>query len=232
MRKWGRKREADQEVQINVQQLKQAGFFSGKKSGTVSWHSRFTGYNYHFYVPYIFIDTIENILYGDFEDGRSEKDGVEGALEFKSLRIEAFDSRKKQWLYSDDLPVDQSISVRTTPCNYGKDRFWMSCPGLKGTRCLKRVGVLYWVDNRLACRTCHNLTYKTCHTPVNERGQGRFHSADKLDQMWDSVKKYSYRGKPTKRWLRVQKMHSEANAAVERIQVMVENGGKLPELEP
>ena len=49
---------------------------------------------------------------------------------------------------------------RTRP-NYGGSQWWFRCPG-----CNRRVGVLYMPDERadLACRTCHDLTYRSVQT--------------------------------------------------------------------
>lgn len=48
-----------------------------------------------------------------------------------------------------------------TPCNYGGKRRWFLCP-----ICKRRVGKLYTtrLDNRFACRKCHNLTFESSKT--------------------------------------------------------------------
>lgn len=51
---------------------------------------------------------------------------------------------------------DTSIPLLTTPCHFGGSRYWLGCPS-----CQKRVGVIYHVDTRWGCRTCHNLKYST-----------------------------------------------------------------------
>ncbi len=51
-------------------------------------------------------------------------------------------------------PVEQSITLDRTPCNYGGHRVWFLCP-----RCLKRVAVLYGAGKYFFCRHCYNLAY-------------------------------------------------------------------------
>ncbi|MFZ5426791.1 MAG: hypothetical protein ACOZEN_07435 [Thermodesulfobacteriota bacterium] len=49
--------------------------------------------------------------------------------------------------------VSQTIHLERTPCRYGGNRPWFTCPG-----CWGRVGVLYGLRAFL-CRFCHKLTY-------------------------------------------------------------------------
>lgn len=59
----------------------------------------------------------------------------------------------------------ETILLDTTPCHFGGFRFWFICPRLPdGFPCNKRVRTLYLPpDSRLfGCRTCYNLTYRSC----------------------------------------------------------------------
>jgi len=82
--------------------------------------------------------------------------------------VEHFESLSVFWLrkhgYFDGLEGqdsytrntgEQSISLTSTPCNFGGYRFWFLCPA-----CGKRVAILY-KDGDYRCRDCHNLTYLT-----------------------------------------------------------------------
>ena len=50
----------------------------------------------------------------------------------------------------------QKIEVTSTPCHFGKERFWFICP-----KCKKRIGTLYKppTQNIFLCRKCHDLKY-------------------------------------------------------------------------
>ena len=206
-----RKREADNIPRVEIKELRAAGFFSGKELGGVLCRSPFDGGLYRFVISNVFIDKIQDALSGDITPG-----ALEGAIEFKSVMRIFSGEHREDWTQVEDPPIWQSVALCTTPCNYGKVRYWFRCPGLKGKACRDRVGVLYWLDGRLACRKCHNLTYKVRNIPQKERGYGRIIPIDQIDAMWASLKKYSYRGKPTKRFLRVQKKTANFNKALER----------------
>lgn len=48
------------------------------------------------------------------------------------------------------------ISVLTTPCHFGRTRFWWRCPG-----CSSRTALLYRQANRWCCRACTGLSYRS-----------------------------------------------------------------------
>ena len=49
--------------------------------------------------------------------------------------------------------VEQRVSLRVTPCNYGGSRSWLECPG-----CRRRVAILY-LSRWVACCHCFRLAY-------------------------------------------------------------------------
>lgn len=53
------------------------------------------------------------------------------------------------------------VNLVTTPCNYGKFRYWFICPL---TNCCRRVGMLYLPSGAKSygCRHCYRLTYQSC----------------------------------------------------------------------
>ena len=57
--------------------------------------------------------------------------------------------------------LDYKVTLVTSPCNYGKHRWWFLCP-LVG--CGKRVGKLYLAPGAkyFGCRSCYRLTYESC----------------------------------------------------------------------
>lgn len=64
--------------------------------------------------------------------------------------------------------LSDRIELVTTATQFGGRRWWFSCP-----RCGRRCGVLYLPPGltRWACRTCHDLAYRTSqeHNKVLER---------------------------------------------------------------
>jgi hypothetical protein len=209
------KQEADNLPRVEIKTLLKEGLLSGKQSGLIHWHDPSLGNEYIFRIGSVYIDEIED-LYPD-DDAKSQHDArpLEGLVEFTSMVIATLDENAQEYKFSQEFLLNKSIALKTTPCNYGKSRFWFSCPGIGPKRCRARVGVLYWLDNRLACRKCHDLTYKVRNIPKKERHKGRLHNIGEIDRMWSSLRKYSYKGKPTKKYLRAQKMTGEHNAAVD-----------------
>ena len=48
------------------------------------------------------------------------------------------------------------ISLQTTPCHYGGERYWFTCPA---SNCGRRVALLYLCGHYFACRKCYKLAY-------------------------------------------------------------------------
>ena len=57
------------------------------------------------------------------------------------------------------IRITQDISLVTTKLCSGGKQYWFLCPS-----CRQRVGRLHlpYGEDRFLCRTCHNLTYKSC----------------------------------------------------------------------
>lgn len=61
--------------------------------------------------------------------------------------------------------LDYCVEIATTRCNFGGVRRWFVCPAVKdGIPCGRRVGKLYLPPGGkyFGCRTCYNLTYRSC----------------------------------------------------------------------
>jgi hypothetical protein len=57
------------------------------------------------------------------------------------------------------------IKLVSTPCNYGRERWWFICQlSVNGVYCGRRVGTLYLPPNGkyFGCRHCYDLTYRSC----------------------------------------------------------------------
>lgn len=50
--------------------------------------------------------------------------------------------------------IDEKVWFQRTPCHYGGERLWFSCP-----HCQTRVAILYGYDKRFLCRHCYDLPY-------------------------------------------------------------------------
>jgi hypothetical protein len=59
--------------------------------------------------------------------------------------------------------MHQGVALTETSCHYGGSRKWFFCPS-----CRRRCGVLY-VGHRIACRTCHDLTYASQYEAPRDR---------------------------------------------------------------
>jgi hypothetical protein len=67
--------------------------------------------------------------------------------------------RDGQW-----TPVEQTIQLSRSSCNYGGYRYWFLCP-----QCNARVAVLCRAGKYFLCRHCHNLNYASQHENVADR---------------------------------------------------------------
>jgi len=62
----------------------------------------------------------------------------------------------------DGQAIQRYIKVTSTPCNFGKHRYWFLCPN---HGCSKRVAKLYLADGVFHCRHCHQLNYQIQQCP-------------------------------------------------------------------
>jgi len=60
--------------------------------------------------------------------------------------------------------VEEAVSLETTPCTYGGERWWFRCPG-----CGSRRAVLYCLGGLFRCRKCHDLAHSSTREDPYER---------------------------------------------------------------
>ncbi len=60
--------------------------------------------------------------------------------------------------------IHEHIWLEATPCNYGGERLWLTCPS-----CNSRRRVLYSLSGRFRCRQCHNLAYSSTRENAHDR---------------------------------------------------------------
>jgi len=102
---------------------------------------------------------------------------------------------------------DYPISIVSTSCNYGNQRYWLKCPGTITNKCGKRVAKLYLFNNLFSCRHCLNLTYEGNNRNKRSRlfdGVLGNKTEDKLVEHLSRTKRFVYAGKPTKKALKLQ----------------------------
>ena len=94
---------------------------------------------------------------------------------------------------------DYQVSLVTTPCYFGGERYWFSCPD-----CWSRVAVLYLApgDDRFRCRHCNNLSYNS----RNRCMMGEFgHTSREIDRLRSEIKRWTWGGLPTRK---VRRLHA------------------------
>ncbi len=103
--------------------------------------------------------------------------------------------------------MNNKIDLVTTFCRYGGKRYWFICPLIKnGNYCGRRVGVLFSIDKWFGCRHCGNITYSKQNLSSRYNG---FVSLVDIDKAEKEIKRYFYRGKPTRQYRRVIKLNEK-----------------------
>lgn len=126
-----------------------------------------------------------------------------------SIRFYILQSNKESFirlLYSIGKEmVSFDIEFLKTNCNYGGYRLWFKCPALKwGNQCGKRVGILYDVGDRFACRDCANIVYFIQVQGGKFRKNSVYFSD--IDELEKQVKIRFYNGKPTRKYRRLLRL--------------------------
>ena len=105
------------------------------------------------------------------------------------------------------------VPIIETPCHFGKTRHWFQCSLYKdGQYCGRRVGVLYKNGDWFGCRHCYDLTYSSRKENRKYRYYPLFRILEleaKLDKEYKKSKRYTYRGKPTKKRKKIARLDAE-----------------------
>lgn len=99
------------------------------------------------------------------------------------------------------------VRLTASPCNYGNSRYWFICP-----RCQKRVGVLYLSGSSIACRHCHDLTYKSKNLGKKSRNYQFIQLITVIPTLiglTENLRSRYYAGKPTRRFRKFIKFHNK-----------------------
>lgn len=97
--------------------------------------------------------------------------------------------------------LDYKIQLTTTPCYLRGVRYWFRCPIVN---CNRRVGVLYLDGIYFGCRHCYNIAYKSQMEGGALRGSSI--TMSDIDELSKEVKRTHYKGKMTKKYIRLIKM--------------------------
>lgn len=92
------------------------------------------------------------------------------------------DYRTRRYGESEWTPHTQPVWLGTTPCHYGGERVWFTCPGCHGRR-----AVLFSVGGVFRCRACHDLAYQSTREEPADRARRR------LARLYDRLGTAPYR---------------------------------------
>ena len=100
---------------------------------------------------------------------------------------------------------DYSVTLTTTECHFGGVRFWFVCP-----MCMSRVGGLYLPPGAVlfACRNCCDLSYQSRNVcRITALGI----ASRKAEKLRSELKRWTYRGRPTRKVRRLQRLEQKTN---------------------
>ena len=161
---------------ISIYKLRQWGSLGGYYNGMIRWTS---GWN----------DTENSIGYEV-----SVLSNKEMCMKVRYTLTDSWSGKKHQ--------IDHKYPIVSTSCNFGGKRYWFECSVFKNGRyCGRRVAKLYLGSGSLyfACRHCYNLTYRS-------RIDGWTYSLRDLEELEEKIKRWYYRGKPTRKHMRYLRM--------------------------
>ena len=138
--------------------------------------------------------------------------GDDKHVRFTYTQTDSFTGEKKDF--------DYKVPLVETPCHFGGSRYWFECSLYKNNQyCGRRVGVLYKDGNWFGCRHCYELTYSSRKVNRNYQYYPMFRYLE-LDQeihkLEASIKRYTYKGKLTKKAQKLEKLYQEASLNARR----------------
>ena len=135
---------------------------------------------------------------GSFSDKKNRINFDINTLNYGDMYIELnYTSRDQQTWKNHE--INRRYEIIRSQCNYGGERFWFVCKGL-GVYCGRRVSKLYASGRThyFACRHCNSLTYRS-------RLDGFSYSMPDIKEYGLSIKRWYYRGQPTKKHMQYKK---------------------------
>lgn len=110
--------------------------------------------------------------------------------------------------------INYRVALTFTTCRFGGRRWWFICPN---THCNRRNSILYQSGDYFICRKCARLTYES----QSYGGKYAFlRNSFKADEYAETLKRWYYRGKPTRKHRRYLKMTNGKNE-LQRLEFML-----------
>jgi len=94
--------------------------------------------------------------------------------------------------------MDTRVDLCSTPCNYGGHRYWFICPG-----CIRKCGTLFLVGDLFLCGKCGKVLYYSQTFKIV--------SGVDLDRAHAEIKRFYYKGKPTRKYRKYLRLKSRSN---------------------
>ncbi len=157
---------------ISIYDFRKWNSLSYYSSGMVTWTSSMSGDKNH--VGYII----------EIRD-----DGQESYLKLTYTITDRWSDEKHH--------IDQKYPIVSIPCHYGGRRYFFQCPlSRNGIYCGRKVAKLYLGAGikYFGCRHCYDLTY-------GSRINGYSYCIPDIEKYAESIKRWYYRGKPTRKHL-------------------------------
>lgn len=180
------KTEADNIKKIETSFLKKHAYFTGWRSGTITWTS---GYNEHKSSVSIEVSTMND----------------ENHLRIYYTQTDNSTGEKKDF--------DYKVQLEKTPCHFGGFRYWFKCHLYKsGVYCGRRVGVLYKDGDWFGCRHCYELTYSSRNENRGYKNYPLFRTLElgiKAEKLEEKTRNHTYCGRLTKKRQKLEKIYQE-----------------------
>lgn len=109
--------------------------------------------------------------------------------------------------------IEQEYPIIPLPCHYGGKRYFFQCSLFKnGIYCGRKAAKLYLGAGikYFGCRHCYDLTYES-------RINGYSYCIPDIEEYGDSIKRWYYRGKPTRKHTIYLKKEASLNAFLFRL---------------
>lgn len=123
--------------------------------------------------------------------------------------------RIRSWGDDEWQSINYKVPLEAVECRYGGIRWYFRCPLYRsGAFCGRRVGVLYEAGRYFGCRHCADLTYESCNQSKRFRtGMYKvFSDSFKAEEIYESLKRLHYAGKPTRKYRKCLKLWSSAGS--------------------
>lgn len=191
---YGTKVELDGLLSLDTAKLNQWSYFSGYRTGQITWTQRPSGRESEISV---IVDTTDTVPHVRLQYATTDRD-TGGQRYF-----------------------DYRIDLTSTPCYYGGKRWWFECPlVVNNVACGRRSRVIYKCGDYFGCRVCQNL----CYSVQNENHHGGFNrlfsvleNEKRADELLQKITVQFYKGKPTRKMLRYMSLRMRAVKSYEAL---------------